>query len=40
MAKGDLQIKEVWRFEKRSRERFVIGEVQVESLMKAEPLKK
>ncbi len=40
VAKGSLQIKEVWSFEKRSGERFVIGEVQVESLKKAEPIKK
>src|SRR5437764_3561850 len=32
VAKGGLQIKEVWSFEKRSGERFVIGEIQVESL--------
>ena len=40
VAKGGLQIKEVWSFEKRSGERFVIGEIQVESLKKAEPVKK
>ena len=40
VAKGELQIKEVWSFEKRSGERFVIGEVQVESLKKADPIKK
>ena len=39
VAKGDLQIKEVWSFEKRSGERFVIGEIKVTSLKKAEPPK-
>jgi hypothetical protein len=39
VAKGDLRIKEVWSFEKRSGERFVIGEIKVKSLKKAEPPK-